>query len=113
MNAVLKPKAVIDDSPRATMQRTLVDAGLDDETAAAYAAMLCEAFKGELVYFAASAWHSRQERDAEIRARRRAGMSIRALAAEYLLSKSAVFDILRADVAATQADQVVTRLMRR
>ena len=89
--------AQIDDSPLATIRRVLADNGCDPAQAADFASLICSEFVGERVYFAARPWHTLAERDEQIRAAARSGISTRALAKDYCISKSTVHRILTDD----------------
>jgi len=84
----------IDDSPLATIRRVLADNGCDPAQAADFASLICSEFVGERVYFAAKPWHTLAERDEQIRQSARSGISARALAKDYCISKSQVHRIV-------------------
>lgn len=83
----------IDDSPLATIRRVLADNGCDPAQAADFASLICSEFVGERVYFAAR-WSTLAERDEQIRAAARSGISTRALAKDYCISRCSVYRIL-------------------
>lgn len=80
----------IDDNPRLTIQRVLCNAGVPDDVAAGYAALICREFTGEAIYFAIHEWQDTAERDERVRAERRAGRSLTWLAQQFCLSRTHV-----------------------
>ena len=82
-----------EETPRDTIRRVLVAAGLPADIAAGYADMICREFSGEAIYFAMREWRTNAERDERIRAERKAGRSLAWLSQQHCLSRTQVWRI--------------------